>query len=53
MILADSLKERGLWTTAIRPPTVPVGSARIRVTLSANHSSADISALTQAINELG
>ena len=32
------LRERGLQVSAIRPPTVPAGSARLRVTFSASHS---------------
>ncbi len=52
MALSYSLKEKGMWTTAIRPPTVPLGTARLRVTLSANHSEKDIKLLTQAITEL-
>lgn len=53
MTLSVALKNQGLWTTAIRPPTVPSGTARLRVTLSANHSQQDITQLTQAITELG
>ncbi|MGR6832213.1 8-amino-7-oxononanoate synthase [Aliivibrio wodanis] len=51
--MSDKLKAQGLWTTAIRSPTVPTGTARLRVTLSANHSQQDIKQLTQAITELG
>ena len=51
--MSDKLKAQGLWTTAIRPPTVPTGTARLRVTLSANHSIQDITQLTQAIIKLG
>ncbi|MDD9174094.1 8-amino-7-oxononanoate synthase [Aliivibrio finisterrensis] len=53
MTLSAALKNQGLWTTAIRPPTVPTGTARLRITLSANHSKQDITQLTQAITELG
>lgn len=53
MTLSVALKNQGLWTTAIRPPTVPTGTARLRITLSANHSQHDIKQLTQAITELG
>ncbi|RYU70574.1 8-amino-7-oxononanoate synthase [Aliivibrio finisterrensis] len=53
MNVSTALKNQGLWTTAIRPPTVPTGTARLRITLSANHSQQDITQLTQAITELG
>lgn len=53
MNVSAALKNQGLWTTAIRPPTVPTGTARLRITLSANHSQQDITQLTQAITELG
>jgi len=42
---ADALFDAGLWVTPIRPPTVPAGSARLRVTLSAVHTEDDIDRL--------
>lgn len=45
MALSAQLFEHGLWVPAIRPPTVPVDTARLRISLSAAHSEADVDAL--------
>jgi len=50
--LSAALRERGVWVAAIRPPTVPQGSARLRITLSAAHSVADVTQLTETLHEL-
>ncbi|MFI8745875.1 8-amino-7-oxononanoate synthase [Pseudomonas sp. NPDC077186] len=49
--LSALLKERGLLVGAIRPPTVPAGGARLRVTLSAAHSEAQLELLLEALAE--
>jgi 8-amino-7-oxononanoate synthase len=50
--LSDALFELGYWVTAIRPPTVPAGSARLRLTLSAAHSEADVDQLLTALERV-
>lgn len=50
--LAEALYARGLWVPGIRPPTVPQGSARLRVSLSAAHTEAHVARLVDALREL-
>ncbi|MDO8465648.1 MAG: 8-amino-7-oxononanoate synthase [Gallionella sp.] len=52
LALSEALRERGIWVAAIRPPTVPQGTARLRITLSAAHSAADVTRLLEALYEL-
>lgn len=51
MALSQALRERGILVTAIRPPTVPAGSARLRVTLSAAHDLAQVDRLLEALSQ--
>ena len=50
--ISEQLKQQGIMVTAIRPPTVPAGTARLRVTLSAAHSSEQIEKLLHALSAL-
>jgi 8-amino-7-oxononanoate synthase len=52
MAAAASLHAQGLWVPAIRPPTVPANTARLRVTLSAAHTEQDVAQLAAALNTL-
>lgn len=52
LAVMDQLKTRGLWVPAIRPPTVPNGTARLRIALSAAHTEDDVNALLKALHEI-
>ena len=49
---AAALWDDGLWVPAIRPPTVPPGTARLRISLSAEHTEHDVSRLTNALHRI-
>ena len=50
--LSEQLRTHGIWVAAIRPPTVPQGAARLRITLSAAHTENDVTQLITALHEL-
>ncbi len=52
MRASAALLERGFFVVGIRPPTVPAGTSRLRLTLSAAHSDADVEGLVSALAEL-
>jgi 8-amino-7-oxononanoate synthase len=49
---SQALLERGMLVAAIRPPTVPVNAARLRITLSAAHTQAEVAGLVAALQSL-
>ena len=51
LAMSEALKVQGVLVTAIRPPTVPAGTARLRVTLSAAHSSDQVEQLLDALGK--
>ncbi len=52
LLAAKLLDEAGYWIPAIRPPTVPIGSARLRITFSANHSIDDVRELIRTLKNI-
>jgi len=50
---AEELRSRGVMVLAVRPPSVPAGTARLRLTVTASHESADIERLVAAVLDAG
>ena len=50
--LSQALRARGLLVPAIRTPTVPADTARLRITLSAAHSAGDVDQLIEALHDI-
>ncbi|WP_162998970.1 8-amino-7-oxononanoate synthase [Vibrio campbellii] len=49
--VASACRQNGIWVTAIRPPTVPKGTSRLRITLTANHTNEQIKTLSMALKQ--
>jgi 8-amino-7-oxononanoate synthase len=49
---SEHLRRRGIWVPAIRPPTVPEGSARLRITFSSAHTREQVDRLLEALAAL-
>ncbi|PAJ73649.1 8-amino-7-oxononanoate synthase [Pseudoalteromonas sp. NBT06-2] len=47
--ISNQMKQKKIWLTAIRPPTVPKNTARLRITITAAHSESDIACLIDAL----
>jgi 8-amino-7-oxononanoate synthase len=52
MEISEALQDKGILVPAIRPPTVPPGMARLRISLSASHTMEDVARLGEALKEL-
>ncbi len=49
---ADLLRKQGIFATAVRPPTVPDGTARLRFSITRHHSTADLAQAAKALLEI-
>lgn len=52
LAVMEGLRDQGLWVPAIRPPTVPAGTTRQRIALSAAHTTDDVAQLIVALHVL-
>ena len=52
MAMSEALKQQGILISAIRPPTVPEGTARLRITFSADHNEADVELLLNTLEKI-
>jgi 8-amino-7-oxononanoate synthase len=50
LAMSERLRQAGLWATSIRPPTVPPGTARLRLAFTAAHQEADIDRLIEVLS---
>jgi 8-amino-7-oxononanoate synthase len=53
LLMAERLRDKGFWLTAIRPPTVPQGKARLRITLTALHDKDHLEHLVETLQVIG
>ncbi|MCG6413594.1 8-amino-7-oxononanoate synthase [Vibrio fluvialis] len=51
LYVSSAMRDAGLWMTAIRPPTVPSGSARLRITLTAHHTPRHIQQMADTLKQ--
>jgi len=51
--MSHRLREEGVWIPAVRPPTVPKGTSRLRVTVTADHSLEQIETVLRALQKVG
>jgi 8-amino-7-oxononanoate synthase len=52
VMLGQALFDRGFWVGVVRPPTVPVGTARLRLTVTAAHEPEQVDALLDALGSV-